>query len=95
MKVKFKFDNGQEVEDIVTGFRGIITCAALWLNGCKRYSVHPKMKEGETTMPDSIWIDQENLKLISEGVAKKVEPTPTGGPTFANTSGNREPKLQV
>jgi len=80
MKVKFKFSNGEEVEDVVSGFTGIIDCASLWLNGCKRYSVQPKMKKGETAKPDSIWVDEESIIRISEGVAKKVTPTNTGGP---------------
>lgn len=80
MVVEFKFSNGEEVKDIVSGFVGIIDCCSLWLNGCKRYSVQPKMKKGETVKPDSIWIDEESIEKLSDGVIKKVKPTPTGGP---------------
>jgi hypothetical protein len=85
MKVVFEFDNGIEVRDKVSGFVGIIDCCALWLNGCRRYSVQPRMKEGETTRPDSIWIDEETLEKVSEGVNKQIKPTKTGGPSFSSS----------
>lgn len=84
MKVKFKLENGWEVKDLVSGFTGIIDCSALWLNGCKRYSIQPKIKEGESTMPASVWMDEETLIKISDGVSKVVESTPTGGPSFSS-----------
>lgn len=83
-KVEFKFDNGVEVKDLISGLIGIIDCSALWLNGCRRYSVQPKIKKGETTKPDSIWMDEETLILVSDGINKTVKPTKTGGPSFSS-----------
>ena len=82
MNVEFKFNNGEEVKDLVSGFTGIIDCSSLWLNGCTRYSVQPKMKNGDTAKPESLWMDEESLVKISNGVAKKVTPTKTGGAVF-------------
>lgn len=86
MKVEFEFENGEEVRDVVSGFTGIIDCVSLWLNGCRRYSVQPKMKEGETKKPDGIWIDEESLEKISNGVKKEIKPTRTGGPSFSSSN---------
>ena len=83
-KVEFKFNNGQEVTDLVSGLTGIIDCSALWLNGCRRYSVQPKMKKGNTEKPESIWIDEETLKIVSDGIHKDIKPTKTGGPSFSS-----------
>ena len=80
MTVEFEFSNGEEVIDVVSGFAGIIDCCSLWLNGCRRYSVQPKMKKGETVKPESIWVDEESLEIISKGVSEKVIPSRTGGP---------------
>jgi len=85
MNVDFKFSNGEEVKDVVSGFTGIIDCCSLWLNGCRRYSVQPKMKEGETSKPDSLWIDEESIEKISDGVKKVVIPTKTGGPSSSSS----------
>ncbi len=82
--VEFKFNNGDEVTDLVSGFKGIIDCSALWLNGCRRYSVQPKIKKGEVNKPDSIWIDEETLVKKSDGIFKKVKPSKTGGPSFSS-----------
>lgn len=84
MKVDFIFENGIEVKDTVSGFIGIIDRCALWLNGCRRYSVQPKVKKGTTEKPESIWIDEESLEKISDGVNKKITPTRTGGPSFSS-----------
>tara|TARA_R110000796_G_scaffold131898_2_gene247330 strand:- start:1294 stop:1563 length:270 start_codon:yes stop_codon:yes gene_type:complete len=86
MKVKFKFKNGVEVVDTVSGFTGIVDCASLWLNGCRRYSVQPRVKKGEADKPDSIWMDEEQLKLVSEGVSESIKPSKTGGPSFSSQS---------
>ena len=80
MKVEFKFENGDEVMDLVSEFTGIIDCSSLWLNGCRRYSVQPKMKKGETSKPDSIWVDEETIIKLSDGVNKIIKPSKTGGP---------------
>ena len=84
MKVEFKFKNGQEVRDVVSGFTGIVDCSSLWLNGCRRYSVQPKIKEGDNALPQSIWLDEESLEKVSDGVNKKIKPTKTGGPSFSS-----------
>jgi len=84
MNVDFKFDNGTEVKDLTSNFKGIIDCSALWLNGCRRYSVQPRMEEGETSKPDSIWIDEETLERVSDGITKNIKPTKTGGPSFSS-----------
>ena len=87
MEVKFKFNNGEEVKDLVSGFTGIIDCCAIWLNGCVRYSIQPKVKEGEThKKPDSIWMDEQSMEKISDGVNSVIESAPTGGPSFESDS---------
>ena len=85
-EIKFEFENGEEVRDVVSGFTGIVDCVSIWLNGCRRYSVQPKMKKGDTVRPDSIWIDEESLEKISDGVKKTVKLTKTGGPSFSSSS---------
>ena len=80
--VKFKFHNGQEVRDKVSKVTGIINGCAYWLNGCKRYSVQPPVEKGKNDKPDSWWMDEEQLELISQGVCEDVIPSNTGGPSF-------------
>lgn len=79
MNVKFKFKNGVEVRDKVSGVSGIVNAQSKWLNGCIRYSIQPKSKEGENVMPDAWWVDEEQLEKIGDGVTIKAKRT--GGPS--------------
>jgi hypothetical protein len=81
-KKLFKFNNGDEVKCIVTGFTGIITARMEWLNHCIQYCVKPKMKtkkDESSKMPEGEYIDEQQLKLVK---AKKINPKikPTEGP---------------
>ncbi len=89
MNIEFKFENGIEVKDLVSGLVGIVDCSSIWLNGCRRYSVQPKMKKGENTKPESIWIDEESLKKVSDGINKMTKPSKTGGPSFSSENARR------
>ena len=76
-RVNFKLSNGTEVKDEVSGGTGIINGSAIWLNGCVQYSVQPKIKKGETEMPTSWWIDEDQLTIVGEGV--NIKQKETGG----------------
>ena len=58
---------GDEVQDLVTGFKGVAVCRHIYLMGCDRISVQPKMVKGVT--PDDRSFDEPQLKVLS---AKKV-----------------------
>ena len=68
----FKFELGDQVLDIVTGFKGIIEARTQCLNGCIQHMIQPKVdKEGK--IPDACQIDEQNLKLIKKSFLKKKE----------------------
>jgi len=58
---------GDEVQDLITGFKGIAVCRHTYLTGCARISVQPKLVKGET--PDDRSFDEPQLKVL---VPKKV-----------------------
>lgn len=66
------FKNGQKVRDKLSGFEGTITCEAVYLNGCIRYSVQPELDE-EGHYQESQVIDQEQLELIEKPKEKEVK----------------------
>ncbi len=63
---------GQKVKDLVTGFEGIVTAKAEYLNGCVQYCVMPTQTE-KGKRPDGEYVDEGQLKVISQGLlaAKK------------------------
>ena len=79
MKVEFKYRNGLEVKDLISGVKGIINCQSIWINGCIRYSIQPKAKKNDTSIPESWWLDEQQVEVIGEGL--KIEEKETGGPT--------------
>ena len=75
-----KFNLGDKVRDIVTGFKGVATAVTIWLNGCCRYGVQgTQLKDGRPT--ELVWIDEEQLELVSaKAISVKKREKDTGGP---------------
>lgn len=83
---------GEEVEDLVSGFKGIAMRKCEFMNGCVYYSVQAKKDKDNTSKED--FIEYRRLKVISKGVVaemvkrnveiQKANPTagarPPGGP---------------
>jgi len=56
---------GDEVKDMVTGFKGIATSITTYINGCRRIGVQPPMgKDGK--YPDAWHIDEPQLSIIKK-----------------------------
>jgi hypothetical protein len=62
---EFRFSNGDKVEDLVTGFKGIITGSAYYLTGCNQYCVAAKAKD-EFSEATVTWYDEGRLNLMTE-----------------------------
>lgn len=66
MKV-FKFELGQEAEDIVTGLKGIIIYRVEHITGCDGYGIQPKVdKKGD--LPRLEQIDENRVKIVGKGI---------------------------
>ena len=60
---------GDEVQDIVSGFKGIAVCLTIWNNGCERIGVQPKArKDGKVSNPE--WFDEPALKVLKKRKVK-------------------------
>jgi hypothetical protein len=69
---------GQEVQDIVSGFKGTVYGKSDFLYGCTRIAIQPKVKE-DGTFQGAQWFDEPQVEVIS----KKKEKTggrDKGGP---------------
>jgi hypothetical protein len=74
----FRFENGDEVRDTVTGVQGVITGRYEYLNGCLRYTIE-YAKDGE---PKDMTLDEDRLELV-KSVKREGLLAPTGGPRTA------------
>ena len=63
-----KFDHGETVRDIITGFQGVITGHSDYLTGCDIYLLQPKAKS-KSEKAEGKWFDEDRLEKVK---AKKV-----------------------
>lgn len=76
---------GSEVQDKVTGFKGIAIGETRWLHGCLRYTVQPQELDKDGRQRESAAFDEPQLVVLKSPVKTKVTATPpaarlTGGP---------------
>ena len=77
----FKLNNGDKVESLTTGFKGMITARADHLHGCNRYMVQPMGKDGK--LPDSYWLDEDDLNVVAKKVLPRANNSRGGFPSMS------------
>jgi len=71
---------GDEVRDLVSGFKGIAVAKHIYLEGCNRISVQPRIKK-DGTLPESQSFDEPSLEVIKIGkVQRNASVKDPGGP---------------
>lgn len=63
------FELGEEVQDIVTGFKGVVMSRSEFLTGCDRFGVLSRKLTSDGKEHDHQWYDGSRLKATG---AKKV-----------------------
>ena len=63
--MKFKFKYRDQVEDTVTGVKGVVIGVHQWNNGCVRYSIQRMPEKGETPPPADLF-DEQDLSMLDE-----------------------------
>lgn len=76
---KRKFKMRDRVKCNVTGFEGIITAYADYLNGCEQYCVRQTELSNDGKMRKGEWFDQEQLDKVKTALKTK-KPESSGGP---------------
>ena len=64
---KFKYANGDEVVEKITGFTGTITGTCFYLTGCNQYLITAKSKD-QSKEPTALWYDEGRIELIKKQV---------------------------
>jgi hypothetical protein len=68
----FRFQRGDHVRDLITGFSGVVISRADSITGCDRFCVQPQdLDNGK--MIDSVWIDDHCLEYDPRYVGQKVD----------------------
>jgi hypothetical protein len=61
-----KFELGDSVECIITGFTGIVTGVAIYLNGCITYGVLDQKLDDKGEMKKTKWFDEPQLICVEK-----------------------------
>ena len=71
---------GDQVRDMVSGFKGIAVSRHSYLQGCDRITVQPSIdKDGK--LPESASFDEPQLEVLKAGkVRRTAAPEYSGGP---------------
>lgn len=85
---EFKLQNGDSVEETVTGFKGIITGTCFYLTGCTQYLVTAKAKDG-VSEATAVWYDEARLIFIEKGITKEELESDENGCDIPPTQGKR------
>jgi len=70
MKERNTVELGDEVQDLVTGYKGIAVGITQWLYGCKRVSVQGRVPKAGGVAPDNINIDEPQCKILKKAKVK-------------------------
>jgi len=62
---EFKIALGATVESDLSGFTGVVTLRSESISGLKSYWVAPRVGT-DGKLPDGLWIDEPELRVISE-----------------------------
>ena len=63
MTKEFKFKNGDEVKERITGYQGTITGICFYLTGCNQYLITAKSLENKE--PVALWYDESRIELVN------------------------------
>lgn len=75
-EAKRQIELGHRVRDLISGFTGIATSRAESISGAVRWGIQPKMEEGKSEMPPSLYMDEPLLEYVDDGVRHIVRPAP-------------------
>lgn len=69
---------GDKVRCTITGFVGIATAKTEFINGCRQYTVAPKVGKGNK-IEEEMMIDEQNIELVKKKKKKKIVSERVGG----------------
>lgn len=66
MERAFKFNLGDTLKDIITGFEGVAMARSQYFTGCHHYGLCPSELTKDGKEPDWMWVDESRLALVDE-----------------------------
>jgi hypothetical protein len=64
MDRNFKFEVGETVKDIVTGYEGVVMAVSYYFTGCNHYGVCTRQTGEKEKVDDWKWFDEKRLERV-------------------------------
>lgn len=78
-KNESKFKNGDFLEDIVTGFKGVVMVVAFYSTGCIHYGLQDNKMNKDGLFNDWQWLDSSRLRLLEKDIVEfEITDKPSG-----------------
>lgn len=85
-----KVEKGDRVQDVITGFEGIVVCITDWLNGCIRVGVQSdKLKDGKPLNAE--YFDEVQVEILKKGEIKSHHQLQAGAKTTVKSPAGPAP----
>lgn len=80
MKISIKYDMGEILKDIVTGFEGPVLGITLYATGCTHYGLSSQKVQEDGSISDWNWFDESRVISTERQIVlnPKVPETPSG-----------------
>ena len=75
----FRVKLGDKVRDSITGYEGVCTSIARFLNGCRRIGIQGNKLDKDNLPVDSYVVDETTVQVIEKKIFKTVQED-NGGP---------------
>lgn len=77
----FKFELGDELKDVITGFKGIVRGRSQYLTGCNSYGIQSQKLSENGNPQEWKWFDEDQLTRVKkEKIVLNEKARETGGP---------------
>ncbi len=73
-----KYRLGEELKDIVTGFKGVVMGRTEYLTGCNHYGLAPQKIKADGTVADWTWFDESRLASTGKNLKGYKAPNTSG-----------------
>jgi hypothetical protein len=79
----FKFELGQEIKDVITGYQGVVMVRAEYFTGCRHYGVLTRLPDKDGNERPWNWLDESRwevveLPKVEQPKRKSSGPCPNG-----------------
>lgn len=79
--MKAKFQNGDLLQDKITGLVGVVMVVAYYSTGCIHYGIQQRKVNEDGTLASWEWLDESRFELVKKNIICCDDGKDPGGPS--------------